>query len=145
MFVFCPQCGLIQKKNKVSVCPACECGLQDVPKEYLTEQGNLFKSQDARRIFTENVIKASESYNAELADRREDILAEKEKLHKISVNEKVKKYNETKAVFKCPVCSSGNLSKISNAGKIAKVTVFGVLGAGDLGKKWRCNSCGYKF
>ena len=46
---------------------------------------------------------------------------------------------------KCPVCHSTNLSKISNVGKVAKVGAFGILGAGDIGKTWKCNSCGSKF
>lgn len=46
---------------------------------------------------------------------------------------------------KCPICGSTNLSKLSNVGKAAKIGLFGILGAGDLGKTWKCNNCGSKF
>ena len=45
----------------------------------------------------------------------------------------------------CPVCGSKNVQKISIVGKYAKIGVFGILGADDLGKRWKCNVCGSKF
>lgn len=35
----------------------------------------------------------------------------------------------------CPVCGSKNVQKISTVGKYAKIGVFGILGADDLGKR----------
>lgn len=46
---------------------------------------------------------------------------------------------------KCPICQSTNLSKITNARKAGKIALFGIFGAGDLGKTWKCNNCGSKF
>lgn len=45
----------------------------------------------------------------------------------------------------CPICNSPNLSKISSVKKATKIGLFGIFGAGDVGKTWRCNSCGSKF
>lgn len=45
----------------------------------------------------------------------------------------------------CPFCSSTDLSKISNLGKAVKLHLFGLLGADDLGKTYKCNNCGGKF
>lgn len=150
MFTFCPRCGHIQKKNKETACPACEYELRNVPVQYLSEQGNWFKSQDARNEFIENVIKTSEVYNAELAGNREDILAKKQKLHKILIDEKVKEYNESKFTLKCPVCGNSSVSKVPKVSKIAKFTAFKCLGGAEYGvgaleKKWHCNICGYNF
>lgn len=46
---------------------------------------------------------------------------------------------------KCPICQSTNLSKITNTRKAGKIALFGIFGAGDLGKTWKCNNCGSKF
>lgn len=46
---------------------------------------------------------------------------------------------------KCPVCGSKDLKRITVVGKVAKVKMFGLLGAGDLGKTYKCNNCGMKF
>lgn len=48
-------------------------------------------------------------------------------------------------VPKCPICGSTNLTKISNLAKGAKIAAFGIYGAGDVGKTWKCNNCGSKF
>ena len=34
---------------------------------------------------------------------------------------------------------------LKNVGKIVKVSTLGILGAGDLGKTWKCEACGCKF
>lgn len=45
----------------------------------------------------------------------------------------------------CPICKSTKLKKIAIAKKAAKISVFGIFGAGDLGKTWQCENCGSKF
>ena len=45
----------------------------------------------------------------------------------------------------CPICKSTNLKKIAVTKKAAKVSLFGIFGAGDLGKTWQCENCGSKF
>lgn len=46
---------------------------------------------------------------------------------------------------KCPICNSPNLSKISSIGKAAKISLFGIYGADNLGKTYKCNNCGSRF
>lgn len=46
---------------------------------------------------------------------------------------------------KCPICGSTNLTKISVVTTAAKIYAFGIYGAGDVGKTYRCNNCGSKF
>ena len=72
-------------------------------------------------------------------------MQEKEKKHQEEINKKVQEYKETTPTYRCPVCGSSNLSAISNVGKVVKISLIGVWGAGDLGKQRRCNSCGHKF
>lgn len=50
-----------------------------------------------------------------------------------------------KPVPKCPICGSTNLTKLSAGRKLAKVSLLGIFGAGDIGKAWKCNSCGCRF
>ena len=45
----------------------------------------------------------------------------------------------------CPICNSTKLKKISTVRKASKVSLFGIYGAGDLGKTWQCENCGSKF
>lgn len=46
---------------------------------------------------------------------------------------------------KCPICGSTRLTKISTLTKAAKISAFGIYGAGDIGKTYKCNNCGVKF
>lgn len=144
MFRFCPQCGWIANTAEER-CPVCECGLEAVPASYLSAGGNLFASQDARKRFILEVIESGDAYLPDLASKRDDILAEKKEARAKAVQALVEEYQATRPTRRCPVCSLENLSRISNAGKVAKVALIGVWGAGDLGKQWRCNSCGHKF
>lgn len=145
MFVYCKKCGLIKNiKSQNSVCPVCDTQLLAVPAEYLTASGIMFTSQSARTEF-ENQIKASPEYDETIASQKQAVLAQKEKAHKQEVEKNVLEYKSTRPQKCCPVCHSTSLTKISNVGKVAKVGVFGILGAGDLGKTWKCNTCGSKF
>ena len=145
MFKYCKKCGMIKNfKPAESACPVCEAPLFPVPSEYLTSSGVMFASQEAREKFVE-CIKASDEYDAAVASQAKEILAEKEATHKSEVEKMVDEYKDTLPKKCCPVCHSTSLSKISNVGKVAKIGVFGIYGAGDLGKTWKCNSCGMKF
>ena len=53
--------------------------------------------------------------------------------------------NSTSNIPKCPICQSTNLSKISTTHKAGKIALFGIFGAGDISKTWKCNNCGSKF
>lgn len=52
---------------------------------------------------------------------------------------------ESNNVPRCPICQSTNLSKISVFKKATKIGLFGIFGAGDVGKTYKCNNCGSKF
>ena len=48
-------------------------------------------------------------------------------------------------VPKCPTCGSPDITKISGVTKAAKVGAFGIFGAGDIGKTYKCRNCGSKW
>lgn len=145
MFMYCSRCGLIKNmKGKEMECPACETALEAVPPKYLTVTGLMFASQAARKEF-EEMIRSSEAYDAGANLQSERLLVEKEKIRNQEIEKKVEVYKSSKQQKHCLVCHSTQISKISNIGKGAKVMAFGILGAGDIGKTWKCNTCGYKF
>lgn len=145
MFVYCKKCGLIKNINMQSCdCPACEIPLESVPREYLSPTGFMFASQSAREKF-QMKIRESLDYDEKANAESQGKIAQKEALHKKEVEKKVEEYKNNRPQKRCPVCNSSSISKISNVGKVVKVGAFGILGAGDLGKTWKCNSCGCKF
>lgn len=145
MFVYCKKCGLIAKQKKEhDTCPACEIPMEFVPETYLSKSGMMFVSQESRNEF-EELLKQGKEFDSEANLHRDAIIKQKESEHAAEVAKKVEKYNQERIKFTCPVCHSESLSEISNVGKIVKVGVFGILGAGDIGKKYKCNSCGYRF
>ena len=145
MFMYCKRCGLIKNfKTENTFCPACEIKLDAVPKAYLTNSGLMFISQEVKKQF-EEIIKSSPDFDKEANEMSSSLIAEKEQIHKKEINEKIDDYKSKIPQKTCPVCHSTSLSKISNVGKGMKVVAFGILGAGDIGKTWKCNSCGIKF
>lgn len=136
MFVYCARCGLIKNiKTESALCPACDISLKPVPGEFLTKTGLMFLSQSARSEF-ENKIRESADF---------DEIAGRALSHKKKLKEKVQEYQASKPQKECLVCHSSSIVKISNVGKVVKVGVFSILGAGDLGKTWKCQVCGCKF
>ena len=150
MFYYCECCANIKnvnaKGNQILRCEVCGRDLRKVPQEYLMNGGSFFKSQDERKRLIKT-IEQGEEYRADISGSKEQILKEKEAAKKEELTKRNEKLKEQQQQFQlqCPVCGKSNLTKISNVGKIAKVSVFGLLGTGDLGKKWKCNICGTKF
>ena len=103
----------------------------------------LLDEGDIREIIT--FIKANAMYDESVGEKKEELqqLRDKEEKERISAtNEKMEREQ-----FKltCPACGSKSVQKISTVGKYAKVGMFGILGADDLGKTWKCKVCGCKF
>lgn len=144
MFNYCPQCGFISGTME-GECPVCEFLMESVPTTYLSANGNLFGSPELRKAFVQTVIEAGNAFRPEVAKNRDMILAEKSEKQQKHVQKLIAEYQQTRPTHRCPVCSSEKLTKISSIGKVTKIALIGVWGAGDLGKQWRCNSCGYKF
>lgn len=46
--------------------------------------------------------------------------------------------------IKCPYCNATDVSKISTAGRVVSVGLFG-LGSSKIGKQWHCKKCGSDF
>lgn len=138
---YCPKCGEIAltSMRPNEKCLYCGTILQDT--EYICydviDHGNL--KPEIRKAIFEKYIKNSPTYSEEYAKQRE------EKQTRESMNLPSSYKPKDGNTPKCPICQSTNLSKITNTRKAGKIALFGIFGAGDLEKTWKCNNCGSKF
>ena len=148
MFYYCAKCGNIKKVtlkgNEGVSCEVCGRPMQPVPAEYLMPNGNFFKSQDARQNFI-SAIQSSDTYDPEIGGKKEEVKREIEEEKQQRIQEMNQKMEQEQFHLTCPVCGSHSVQKISTVGKYAKIGAFGILGADDLGKRWKCKVCGAKF
>lgn len=145
MFYYCEKCGNIKKiSNDNAPCEICGTTMKPVPAEYLMPNGNFFKSQDARQNFI-SAIQLSDTYDPEIGGKKEEVKREIEKEKQQRIQEMNQKMEQEQFHLTCPVCGSHSVQKISTVGKYAKIGAFGILGADDLGKRWKCKVCGAKF
>ena len=147
MFYYCEKCANIKKiakGNGTDPCEVCGSPMQPVPAEYLMPNGNFFKSQDARQNFI-SVIQSSDTYNPEIGEKKDEVKRVIEEEKQQHIQEMNQKLEQEQFHMTCPVCGSHSVQKISTVGKYAKIGAFGILGADDLGKRWKCKVCGAKF
>ena len=98
-------------------------------------------SEESRQYFMEEY---GETYEELLAKTQDENALDE--LHQISEQARLDREAEQAAYTpKCPICGSTHLTKISALTKAAKVSALGILGAGDLGKTYKCNNCGARF
>lgn len=148
MFCYCARCANIKKiaptAKEPAVCEVCGTLMQPVPTEYLMPNGSFFKSQEARRSFI-SAIQSGDTYDPETGGKKDEVkraIAAEEQQH---IQEMNRKLEQEQFHLTCPACGSHSVQKISAVGKYAKIGVFGILGADDLGKRWKCKVCGAKF
>lgn len=137
----CKRCGHIEMWQKELI-PVCEyCNSELVDTEYILqdvlEHGEI--KPEIRKAIFEKYIKNSPLYSEEAVKDREE--KESRESMNLPSSYKTKDGNTPK----CPICQSTNLSKITTTSKAGKIALFGIFGAGDLGKTWKCNNCGSKF
>ena len=147
MFYYCAKCANIKKVTKGNdtvPCEVCGTSMQPVPAEYLMPNGNFFKSQDVRQNFI-SAIQSSDTYDPEIGGKKEEVKREIEEEKQQRIQEISQKMEQEQFHLTCPVCGSHSVQKISTVGKYAKIGAFGILGADDLGKRWKCKVCGAKF
>ena len=153
MLYYCDRCGnLGDEFDNECFC----CGnspLKPIPREYT--DNFRWRDGDGKQAFIEDVVKKSPNLDPYLFEHKEEIIQKynDEMNIKMAIGKAIGDgadpdiafKNEGKNIPKCPICGSVSLSKISNVGKAASVGLFGIFGAGDLGKTWKCNNCGSKF
>ena len=146
---FCPKCGKIAVGSE---CPICHAKMIVLSGITGTEWWNEIKTAKFyKQVEYEDTIRKRfqplEKYDRKAWDKR---LKKEIDIHNQCVApyrpapSKGKHY-EIGHVPKCPICGSTNLQKLSGLGKGAKIAAFGLFGAGDIGKTYKCKNCGSKF
>lgn len=138
----CPKCGDINYYNG-DVCGHCKVAgyntkYVDTKYEFTTmSDWREHKDEISEAIYQEYV------YNNPLYDKAEfnARIKEEEQIAKESLFSSRPK--ESNAVT-CPYCKSTNVTKISTAGRVVSVGLFG-LGSSKVGKQWHCNNCKSDF
>ena len=137
---YCSKCGEIEILRPELV-PVCEyCGTQLKETEYIfedvVERGDV--KPEIRKAIFEKYIKDNPMYSEEAVKQRE----EKEYRNRLNMPSSYKSKESNQV--KCPFCKSTNVTKISTAGRIVSVSLFG-LGSKKIGKQWHCNNCKSDF
>lgn len=161
MLMYCKKCGdlsIAYSWEKDNTCCVCGSPVYPIPEKYLLiwkgkpDVDTIDKNKKDQ--FIEECIKSSPEFDQKLFDEHDAIV---DKIMKRSreieaVSDAIAQGANPKTAFKtagniphCPICGSTKLSKISGAKKAIKIGLFGIFGAGDLGKTWKCENCGSKF
>ncbi|WP_312045136.1 zinc ribbon domain-containing protein [Anaerotignum sp.] len=159
-YAYCPRCidNAIIDKNmddyESVVCQNCHDAKNPSYKtiNYIVTD---FKLEDGKIAFTDflrkltlrrgGLIFEEQSYKYRLRNYKFNLLEQTDKKIGDSVKYVGTPKQQGQSIPHCPVCGSTDLEKLSSAGKVAKMGAFGIFGAGDLGKTWRCKNCDSKF
>lgn len=130
---YCPKCGDIDYLRSSTHCMFCETPLEET--RYIgidvIERKVGIKPEIKKAIF-EEYIKDNPLYSEEAVKKRKE---------RQGLGVYVPKVDSK---TKCPYCKSANVAKISAAGRVVSVGLFG-LGSSKVGKQWHCNSCKSDF
>lgn len=120
--------------NDTYICPDCKHQMVDV--NYPSADFEIIKKISYEPSFIESMIELKQKDPVEYQLKMSQFKTQMQLQQNTTQND---------IVPRCPICNSLNLTKISAPKKIFKVGLFGIFGAGDLGKTWVCNDCGSKF
>lgn len=140
--------------------PKCNCGMPGVEVDYPAQQITIIDFRSDLYIMQNETI--PRNIGDESSTEYKKYISILEKHSDESPRNPEKKYMKEQSEFEkelltfshnmsdankptCPICKSTDLKKITNTKKAAKISVFGLFGAGDIGKTWKCNNCGSRF
>lgn len=140
----CKNCGKTIFYTKEEAETA-ECSCKDT--DYICLDINPVEYQNMSPLSQEELIRRKLRVNL---TQFEELKAEWSKLRKLVDREyyaqRLAQRNEQRqnSMIKCPYCQSSNIAKISTAGRVVSVGLFG-LASGKIGKQWHCNNCKSDF
>lgn len=140
----CKNCGKTIFYTKEEAETA-ECSCKDT--DYICLDINPVEYQNMSPLSQEELIRRKLRVNL---TQFEELKAEWSKLRKLVDREyyaqRLAQRNEQRqnSMIKCPYCQSSNIAKISTAGRVVSVGLFG-LASGKIGKQWHCKKCGSDF
>ena len=132
---YCAKCGKIDiiTFDEPEICKYCNILLIET-KYSLDDVVRQGKEAIIKTIEEEYIVNNSE-FSIEEKQKR----IEQDRLDRIHQ----KPYTPSTSV-KCPYCRSGDVKKITIAGRAVSVGVFGIA-SGKIGKQWHCNKCKSDF
>ena len=125
----CIECGK-EISDKSEICVNCGCPTSESTKKFeqLKQPDKIFyKCPLCKKIFENGTFECD-------VCGYQSVIIQDTKQQPIQQN-----------IPKCPHCNSTNLTKISTLKKATKIGMFGIFGAGDIGKTYKCNTCGSRF
>lgn len=146
---FCEKCNLyfftdIETGIVPEKCKFCGNHLTDtgVSYEEYKMMPKVKRCPKCKRKFPKMFIKCSKC-NFQLVKLSNENRQLDKKMNEI--NKQTQEYQEQQtSKVKCPYCNSTDVSKISTAGRVVSVGLFG-LGSSKIGKQWHCKKCGSDF
>lgn len=138
MSKFCDICGTTVDDDNLEKCPKCFSNKWSVNELY-----SDLKRISSDESFIQAMIKLHDEDPIEYQLKLQQLKNAKEVER--NNNQIRQEYYTNKNVPQCPICQSTDLSKISSVWKAARIGLFGMFGADDIGKTWECNNCGCKF
>ncbi len=138
MSKFCDICGTTVDDDNLEKCPKCFSNKWSVNELY-----SDLKRISSDESFIQAMIKLHDEDPIEYQLKLQQLKNAKEVER--NNNQIRQEYYTNKNVPQCPICQSTDLSKISSVWKAARIGLFGIFGADDIGKTWECNNCGCKF
>jgi len=129
--LYCKRCGYVQAELFAGdKCPI--CGSEYSPHPYLFDDWmHTFNDIERESWLSKNIIQDDQT--AYYIKKR--ILWEQQKNTEINEQWKNRDPKPTN-IPHCPICGSADLKKLSTVGKAAKIGLFGIFGAGSLGKTY---------
>lgn len=132
--------------NKIKKSPlydetACYYGHPDFYYSYWFEKYEELMNVDGATAWRADRIETEE----EMQKRLDELYGKNSPAYQKAILEQYKQAAREKNIPRCPICQSTNLSKISAVQKGIKVGLFGIFGAGDIGKTYQCNNCKSRF
>lgn len=140
----CKNCGKTINYTKDEVETA-ECSCKDT--DYVCLNVNPVEYHNMSPLSQEDLIRRKLRVNP---TQFEELKAEWSKIRKEVDREyyaqRLAQRNEQRqnSMVKCPYCQSSSVTKISTAGRVVSVGLFG-LASGKIGKQWHCNNCKSDF
>ena len=129
---------------ETNCCPHCNSQLEvsDITYENYKSMPKVKRCKKCKRKYPKIFIKCPKC-NQQLIK----LSTENKQLDKqiIEIRKDMQEYQENQnSKIRCPYCQSTNVNKISTAGRVVSVGLFG-LGSSKIGKQWHCNQCKSDF
>lgn len=161
--LFCNKCGAVSCSNTIGdLCSSCLKGnligtrinfskaYAEVIEEYKNHNGDYPSIEESDEMLREKYFYGkldSDVTKAATAERKywespEGVEQRNKITDRWYAKQNAQKFSTGP---KCPICGSTNLKKITGTRKAMKIGLFGLFGAGDLGKTYQCCKCGAKF